>query len=99
MQQKFNSVGDQSLKQQLRLGSKRNVNEPLRQTIVLEVIKLTARSSVKVPKMSVKTLWRSWPPPKRKTRLLIAGVPGIHGSFACTNQKRRNGGKPVGYLG
>jgi hypothetical protein len=35
-------IMDRGLKQQLRLGSKGSVNETLRQTIVLEVIKLAA---------------------------------------------------------
>jgi hypothetical protein len=35
------------MKQQLRLGSKVNFNEDLRQTIVLEFVKLAAGSSVR----------------------------------------------------
>jgi hypothetical protein len=52
-------------------GSKGNIKEALRQTTVLEV-NLAARSSVGIQKMSVKTLWRSRPPLKRKKKLLAA---------------------------
>jgi hypothetical protein len=45
------------------------LNEALRQTLRLEV-KLAAGYSVRIRKMSVKTLWRSWPTPKRKKRLI-----------------------------
>jgi hypothetical protein len=66
-QPKFNNgIRDRGLKQQLRLRRKGNVNEALKETIALEVVKLAASSSV------TKTLWRSRPPPKRKKRLLAA---------------------------
>jgi hypothetical protein len=58
----------------LCLGSKGDVNKALKQTIVLEVINLAARSSIRIPKMSVKALWRSWPLPKQRKRLPTAGV-------------------------
>jgi hypothetical protein len=77
-QHKFNNgIIDRGLKQQLRLGGKGSVNETLRQTIVLKVIKLAAGSCIRIPKMSVKTLCRSRPPPKRKKRLPTAGVPEL----------------------
>jgi hypothetical protein len=61
-----NDIRYRGLKQQLRLGSKGNVNETLRGTAVLAVVKLAAGSSVGIQKMSVKTMWRSRPPHKRK---------------------------------
>jgi hypothetical protein len=41
----------------------------VRQALVLEFVKIAAGSSVRIRKMSVKTLWISRPPPKRKKRL------------------------------
>jgi hypothetical protein len=35
-----NGIRDKGLKQQLRLGRKGNINEALRQTIVLEIVEL-----------------------------------------------------------
>jgi hypothetical protein len=49
-------IRGRGLKQQLRLGSKENVSEALRQTIELEIIKRVAGSSARIQKMSVKTL-------------------------------------------
>jgi hypothetical protein len=47
----INSIIDQRIKQQLLLGGKRTLNEALRETIGLEIIKLVVRSSV--------TLWKT----------------------------------------
>jgi hypothetical protein len=56
----------------LCLGIKENVNKALRQTIELEIIKQVVRSSFRIHKMSVKTLWRSRPRPNRKKGLATA---------------------------
>jgi hypothetical protein len=53
-------------------GKRRAFYEALRKTLELEVVKLASETSVRIVKMSVKTLYRSWPPPKRKKRLLAA---------------------------
>jgi hypothetical protein len=45
-------------------GSKETFYEALRQTIRLEIVKHTIRSSKRIQKTSVKTLWRSHPLPK-----------------------------------
>jgi hypothetical protein len=42
---------------------------------MLEVVKLAAGSSVGIRKISVRTLWKSRPPLKRKKRLLRAEEP------------------------
>jgi hypothetical protein len=74
MQLKFNNgIRDRGLKQQLWLWSKGNINETMRQTIVPKVIKVAARSSIRIRKINVKTLW-SWPLPKQKKRLPTACV-------------------------
>jgi hypothetical protein len=39
---------------------------------VLEIVKWTVGSSVRIKKMSVRTLWRNRPPPRWKKRLLAA---------------------------
>lgn len=65
MQPKFNNgIRDQGWKKQLGLGTKETFHEALRKTLGLEAVKLAAGSSVRIKKMSIKALWRSWPPPK-----------------------------------
>jgi hypothetical protein len=68
-----NGIRDWGLKQQLRLGSKGSVNKTFRQALMMEIVKLAVRSSIRIPKMSVKTPWRSQPPPKQKKSLPTAG--------------------------
>jgi hypothetical protein len=46
-------IRNQGLKDQLHLGSKRAFNKTIRQTLMLEVIKLAAMSSIMIPEMSV----------------------------------------------
>jgi hypothetical protein len=50
----------------IHLRSKTAFIKTIGQTRELEVAKQAVESSVRLRKMSVKTLWRSWPPPKRK---------------------------------
>jgi hypothetical protein len=45
-----------------------NVNETFRETLGLEIAKRIARISIRLWKMSVRSLWRGRPPPKRKKR-------------------------------
>jgi hypothetical protein len=71
-----NGIRDRDLKQQLTLGSKGDINEIFRQILRLEIAKKIARFSARIRKMSVKTLWRSRPPSKRKKRLQTAEEPG-----------------------
>ncbi|PNF26376.1 hypothetical protein B7P43_G17900 [Cryptotermes secundus] len=68
-------------------GKRGNVNEPFKQALMLEIVKQTVWSSIRIPKMSVKTLWRSWPPPKRENRLPTSEVPANLRSFVRTNRK------------
>jgi hypothetical protein len=72
-----NGIRKRDLNQQLRLGSKGNINETFRQTLSLEIVKRTVESSVRIRKMSDWTLWRSWPSPKRKKRLLADSELGM----------------------
>jgi hypothetical protein len=62
------------MKQQLLLGGKRTLNKAFRQALVLEVLKLTAGSSIGLQKMSDSALWRSQHPPKRNKRPPMAYV-------------------------
>jgi hypothetical protein len=74
-QPKFNKgIKVRGRKEQLSLGRTGPVSEAVRQALVLEVVKLEARFSIRIPKTSVKILWRSRPQPKRKKRLPTAGV-------------------------
>jgi hypothetical protein len=41
-----------------------NVNETFRETLGLEITNTIARSTIRIPKMSVRILWRIQPPPK-----------------------------------
>jgi hypothetical protein len=100
-QPKFNNgIRDRGLKQQLRLGSKENFKEALERTIVFKIVKLAAGSSVRIKKMSVKTLWRSRPPSKRKKRLPTTGVLAMQEYrplsevLPAPSGERRNGGTP-----
>jgi hypothetical protein len=65
MQPKFNNgIRDRGWKNQLGLGTKETFYDALRKTLGLDAVKLAAGSSVRIRKMSVKTLWRSQPPSK-----------------------------------
>jgi hypothetical protein len=56
-------------RQQLWLESTGNVNETFRETLGLEIAKRIAGFSVRIKKMSVRTLWRGQlPPPPQKKR-------------------------------
>jgi hypothetical protein len=71
---------------------------------VLEVIELSARSSIRIPKISIKILWRCQPLPKQEKttnswNVSDVEMPTTLGSFSCTGQKRRNGSKPADYSG
>jgi hypothetical protein len=57
------------------LGSKKIFYEALGQTTGLVIAKRIARSSIGIQKTGVKTLWRSWSPPKQKKRRLAASEP------------------------
>jgi hypothetical protein len=65
-------INDRGLRRELCLGSNETFHEVLGQIIELEVEKRAVESSVRLRKMSVKTLCRIRPPPKRKKRLLQA---------------------------
>jgi hypothetical protein len=67
-----NGIRNRGLKQQLSRGSKEIFYEALKQTIGLKVVKGTVRSSVRIRKMSGRTLCKGWPSLKQKTRLLAA---------------------------
>jgi hypothetical protein len=51
-----------SIKQLLLLGSERTVNEAIRQTLVLKIVKLAVGSSIRLRKTTDRALWSSWPP-------------------------------------
>jgi hypothetical protein len=64
-----NSIRRQGLKQRLHLGSRRALNKTFRQIVELDIAKQTVRTCIRLQKMSVRSLWRGQPPPKRKKRL------------------------------
>jgi hypothetical protein len=61
-----NDIRNRGLKQQLRLGSKKEFNKAVRQTLGLEVLKRVAGISIGLWEVSNWTLWRGRPPPTRK---------------------------------
>jgi rubrerythrin len=61
-----------------------------RQTIALEVIKLAARSSVRIRKMDVKAS----PKQKKRLRAIGVGASTFIGTFSLTDQKKNDGGTP-----
>jgi hypothetical protein len=84
-----NSIRHCGVKQQLLLGSKGTVNETLRQTLELKIAKLAVRSSTRLRKTSVRTLWRGWLPPKWKKRLPTAYALATFRGSVPTNQKNK----------
>jgi hypothetical protein len=66
----INGIMDRHLKEQLCLGSKRISRGIFRKALVLEFAKQTLGTSIRLRKMSARTLWRRGRPPlKRKNRL------------------------------
>jgi hypothetical protein len=65
-----NGTRDLGAKQELSLGSNRTLSETHRQTPELDIIKLTAGSSIQLRKMSDRISWRSQSPPKQKKKWL-----------------------------
>jgi hypothetical protein len=64
-----------------------------KETLELEIAKRIARSSVRIRKMSVRTLWRGRPPLKQKEatsglRARDVGALTTLGTFACTDQRK-----------
>jgi hypothetical protein len=67
-------IQDRGISQQLPLGGEGTINGVLRQALGLEVIKITAGSSIWLMKTRDRALWRSWPLPTWKKRLQTAYV-------------------------
>jgi hypothetical protein len=65
-------VRDQGIKQQLLLRGSKTLSKALRQTLGLEIAKLTVTSSIRPWKTSVRSLLRSQPTHKQKKRLPVA---------------------------
>jgi hypothetical protein len=65
-----NGIRSRGLKERLHLGSRRTLNKTFTQTIELEIAKQTVRTSIRLQKMNVRTLWRAQPPLKQKKRPL-----------------------------
>jgi hypothetical protein len=57
-------IRERRIKWLLLLGGKRTVNEAVKQTLELEVVKLAVGSPAKLWETSDRALWRSLPPPK-----------------------------------
>jgi hypothetical protein len=66
-----NGIRGRSRRQQLRLESTGNADETFRETLQLEIAKRIAGTSIRLRKMSVRTLWRGRLPPKQKKSPLI----------------------------
>jgi hypothetical protein len=60
------AIRERGLRLELCLQSRETFYEAFGQIIGLVVVKRAVESSIRLRKMSVKTLWRSWAPPKRK---------------------------------
>jgi hypothetical protein len=69
-----NGIRDRGIKQQLFLGGQRTLNEALKQTLVLEVLKLAVGFSIRLRRTSDRAWRKSWSPPKRKKRLSASQV-------------------------
>jgi hypothetical protein len=75
------------------LGSKGNINKNFRQTVMLEIVKQTGRSSFRIRKMSGRMLYRSQPLPKWRNkvtsslRTIDVGALATLGSFPALTGK------------
>jgi hypothetical protein len=56
-----NGIGNRGLKEGLHLGSSRTLSKTFRQSVELEFAKQTVGTSIRLQKMSVRTLWRGQP--------------------------------------
>jgi hypothetical protein len=96
-----NKIRYRSMKQQLLLGGNKKINQALRQTAGLEVVRLTIGSSIRLRKTSDRALRMSRPLPKRKKRLpaTYAGAVGAPATSEILSPRtgRRNGYTPIGY--
>jgi hypothetical protein len=99
-----NGIRDRAVKQHLCLGCKRTLNQALRHTLGLEVVKLTVWFSVRLWKTGDRVLWRSRPPAQTEEETTYrinagaAGAPATWGS-SVPQTGRSNCDAPVGYLG
>jgi hypothetical protein len=73
-------IRGRDIQQQLLLGSKRNINEAIRQTFELDIVKPAVRSPIRLQKTSDRALWQSWHPSKQKKRLPTAYMPPLRGT-------------------
>jgi hypothetical protein len=80
----INGTRNQGSRQQLRLGRERICSGIYKKTVGLEIVKKTARSSIRIQKMRDRTLYRGHHPSRtekramgRKVRLIIEMV--VHG--------------------
>jgi hypothetical protein len=64
-----NGITGQSRRQEPHLGSRTTPNQTFRKTAEQEIAKQIVRTSTRLQKMSVRTLGRGPPPPKRKKKL------------------------------
>jgi hypothetical protein len=67
-----NGIKDRCARQQLRLRNGRTSNKTFRQAAELDAVKQIVGTSIRLRKMSIRTLWGSRPPPTRKKRQLAA---------------------------
>jgi hypothetical protein len=90
-----NDIRDRGANQQLLLRKKRTLNKILRRSEVLEIANLIVRSSVRLRRTGVMTLWRGRSPSQTEeetTNSLHAGAIGTPAnflSFAHTDRKKK----------
>jgi hypothetical protein len=56
-----NIIRRQGLKERLYLGSRRTLSKTFKHIVELEIAKQRVRTSIRLPKMSVRTSWKGWP--------------------------------------
>jgi hypothetical protein len=83
----------QGLKKQLRLGKEKTSGRIIRKALVLVIAKRTAGSSVRIRKMSVRTLWRGRPFRNGKRECMQSKSRKLRSTdhckyFACTYRKK-----------
>jgi hypothetical protein len=57
-------IRNRDLMEHIHVGSKRAFSKIIKKTFRLDVVKRAVEFSIGLEKMSERTLWRGWPPPK-----------------------------------
>jgi hypothetical protein len=88
-----NGIRGWSRRQEPCLGSRTTLDNTFRKIVEWEITKQIVRTSIRLQKMSVRTLWRGQPPKQKKVtahRLRVMGIGELttFGTVSCTDQRK-----------